>query len=95
MSKSQEIKIALVHDFLNQYGGAERVLEVLCEMFPTAPIYTIVHDKKKMRGKFADRKIVTSFFQKIPFFRAADPKYLLFLLPTAPPKHSICVNMIW
>lgn len=55
------MKIALVHDYLNQIGGAERVLKVLTEMFPHAPIYTLLYDKKKMRGMFADRDIKTSF----------------------------------
>ncbi|MDO8602098.1 MAG: glycosyltransferase [bacterium] len=55
------MKIALVHDYLNQIGGAERVLAVLAEMFPKAPIYTLLYDKKKMRGMFSDRDIKTSF----------------------------------
>ena len=37
------MRVALVHDYLNQYGGAERVLEALRELFPDAPIYTIIH----------------------------------------------------
>ena len=61
------MKIALVHDYLVQYGGAERVLEAFTEIFPKAPIYTMVYDKKLMRGAFADKKIHTSFLQKIPF----------------------------
>ncbi len=77
-------KIALVHDFLIQYGGAERVLEVLCEMFPDAPIYTLLHNKEKMRGKFSDREIYTSFLQKFPKFLRKRYKYLLPLMPTAP-----------
>lgn len=55
------MKVALAHDYLNQIGGAERVLKVLTEMFPKAPIYTLLYDKKKMRGMFADRDIKTSF----------------------------------
>ncbi len=55
------MRVALVHDYLNQIGGAERVLKVLTEMFPKAPIYTLLYDKKKMRGMFADRDIKTSF----------------------------------
>ena len=43
--EKKEIKVALVHDFLTQYGGAERVLEVLTEMYPEAPIYTLLYDK--------------------------------------------------
>jgi len=60
-------RIALVHDYLVQYGGAERVLECFSELFPYAPIYTLVYDKKTMHGVFADKDIRTSFIQKIPF----------------------------
>lgn len=64
------MKIALVHDYLVQYGGAERVLENFCEMFPEAPIYTLLYDKEVMRGRFSDKKIYTSFLQKFPFARS-------------------------
>lgn len=80
----KNIKVALVHDFLTQYGGAERVLEVMSEMFPGAPIYTLLYDKEKMRGKFADKVIHSSFLQKFPKFLRKRYKYLLPLLPTAP-----------
>lgn len=80
----KDLKVALVHDFLVQYGGAERVLEVLCEMFPEAPIYTLLYDKDRMRGKFADRIIIPSFLQKFPKFLRRRYKYLLPLMPTAP-----------
>ena len=36
------MKVALVHDYLNQYGGAERILEAFCVLFPEAPIYTLL-----------------------------------------------------
>ena len=55
------MRIALVHDYLNQYGGAERVLESLCEVFPDAPIYTLFYDEEKTLGRFKDKKIITSF----------------------------------
>ncbi len=55
------MKIAIVHDYLNQYGGAERVLECLMEMFPEAPIYTLLYDEQKTHGKFVGKKIITSF----------------------------------
>ncbi|MCK5332844.1 glycosyltransferase [Candidatus Parcubacteria bacterium] len=61
------MKIALVHDYLVQYGGAERVLEAFTEIFPKAPIFTMVYDKKLMSGAFENKKIKTSFLQKIPF----------------------------
>jgi len=34
------MKVALVHDFLTQYGGAEKVLEVFHEIWPEAPVFT-------------------------------------------------------
>ena len=61
------MKIALVHDYLVQYGGAERVLEAFTEIFPRAPIYTMVYDRKLMSKSFSGKKISTSFLQKIPF----------------------------
>ncbi|MDF1498227.1 MAG: glycosyltransferase [Patescibacteria group bacterium] len=61
------MKIALIHDYLVQYGGAERVLKTFTEIFPKAPVFTMVYDKKLMNGAFSDRKIKTSFLQKIPF----------------------------
>jgi glycosyltransferase involved in cell wall biosynthesis len=63
------MKIALVHDYLVQYGGAERVLEVFAELFPYAPIYTLIHDKEAMHGVFEDRLVYTSFLQKLPWAR--------------------------
>ncbi|MFA6383402.1 MAG: glycosyltransferase [Parcubacteria group bacterium] len=84
MEPNKEIKIAIVHDFLVQYGGAERVLEVLAEMYPEAPIYTLLYDKEKMRGKFSDKVVFTSFLQKFPKFLRQRYRYLLPLMPTAP-----------
>lgn len=61
------MKIAFVHDYLVQYGGAERVLECLTELYPYAPIYTILHNKESMHGVFEDKRIYTSYLQKFPF----------------------------
>ncbi len=80
----KELKVALVHDFLNQYGGAERVLEVLAEMFPEAPIYTLLYDQEKMGTKFKGRQIRTSYLQKFPGFLRRNPKWLLPFFPVAP-----------
>lgn len=63
------MKIALVHDYLVQYGGAERVLECFSELFPYAPIYTLVYDKDAMHGVFQGKDIRTSYLQKIPLAR--------------------------
>ena len=61
------MRVALVHDYMVQYGGAERVLEVLSEMFPKAPIYTLIYDSSQLYGAFSDKTIRTSFLQKLPF----------------------------
>jgi glycosyltransferase involved in cell wall biosynthesis len=82
-------KVALVHDFLNQYGGAERVLLELHEMFPEAPIYTMLYDPKKMRGKFKKADIRTSFLQKFPKFLKKRHKYMLPFMPTAPETFNL------
>ncbi len=42
------MKVALVHDYLTRFGGAERVLLELAAMFPEAPIYTLLYDEQKM-----------------------------------------------
>lgn len=60
------MKIALAHDYLVQNGGAEKVLEAFCELFPYAPIHTLVYSPRLMRGAFSDKKIKTSFLQKMP-----------------------------
>lgn len=61
------MKIALVHDYLVQYGGAERVLEAFQELYPYAPIYTLIHDQDSMHGHFIGSRIHTSFLQNFPF----------------------------
>lgn len=76
------MKIALIHDYLVQYGGAERVLECFVELFPDAPIYTLIYDKKAMHGVFADKNIKTSFLQKIPF-APGNHRLLPSLMPIA------------
>lgn len=63
------MRIALVHDYLVQYGGAERVLEAFTELYPYAPIYTLIHDREAMHGVFEDKRIYTSFLQNLPFSR--------------------------
>ena len=61
------MRVALVHDYLNQLGGEERVLRVLADMFPRAPIYCAVYDNERTAGIFEDRDIVTSWMQNLPF----------------------------
>jgi len=61
------MKIALVHDYLVQYGGAERVLECFMEIWPYAPIYTLIYDEEKTHGIFKGKRIYTSFLQNFPY----------------------------
>jgi len=74
---NRNLKIAIIHDFLVQYGGAERVLEVLSEMFPDAPIYTLLYDKEKMGDRFVRQEIRTSYLQKFPKFLKKRYRWLL------------------
>ena len=60
------MRVALIHDHLAQDGGAEKVLKVLAEMFPEAPIYTLLYEKKNADKYFKDRHIETSIIQKLP-----------------------------
>jgi len=73
------MKIALVHDYLVQYGGAERVLENFCELFPHAPIFTLLYDEKATHGRFQNRTIYTSSLQKWPFVRKQHRIFPLFM----------------
>jgi glycosyltransferase involved in cell wall biosynthesis len=76
------MKIALVHDYIKEYGGAERVLETLCEIFPDAPIYTAFCAKNSQAYKhFKDRQINTSWVQYLPFFKGRLYSPLRFLTP--------------
>lgn len=76
------MRVALVHDYLNQYGGAERVLEAFCELWPQAPIFTLVYDEKRTGRAFAGRRIKTSFLQKVPLVKAHHRPFLM-LMPLA------------
>jgi glycosyltransferase involved in cell wall biosynthesis len=76
------MRVALVHDYLNQYGGAERVLEAFCEIWPDAPIFTLIYDKKRTGHAFEGRRVLTSFLQKIPFVKSHHRPFLM-LMPLA------------
>ncbi|MDD5354417.1 MAG: glycosyltransferase [bacterium] len=76
--KTPELKIAIVHDYLNQYGGAERVVEALHELYPEAPIYTAIYLPEQMPDSFRKMDIHTSFMQKFPWLKKHFKKYLVF-----------------
>jgi len=76
------MKIALVHEYLNQFGGAERMLQVLCALYPRAPIYTLLYDREATGGVFDGRVIKTSFLQNLPFTKKHHRVFPL-LMPMA------------
>jgi glycosyltransferase involved in cell wall biosynthesis len=72
------MKIALVHDYLTQRGGAERVFELLCKRYPEADIFTSLYDPQRTID-LGDRIVNTTFLQNIPgaakYFRLIAPLY--------------------
>ena len=72
-------RVALVHDFLLDLRGAERVFAALCDMYPDADVFTAVYDERGTEGRFAHRRINTSFLQRLRptarTFRALLPLY--------------------
>jgi len=70
------LRIALVHDWLNQMGGAENVLEEFVRLFPSAPVYTSMYDRRRMPAAYRDWDIRTSFMQRLPGVHRHHQKYL-------------------
>ena len=75
------MRIALVHDWLNALGGAERVLIELHKIFPQAPIYTFFTDKEFISKYLPGADIRTSYLQRVPFINKIY-KYFLVLMPS-------------
>lgn len=61
------MKVALVHELLTMKGGAERVLRIFADMFPDAPIYTLLYDEKKLGDWFPKERVRTSTIHPAPF----------------------------
>lgn len=59
-------RVALVHDWLNQLGGAENVLEELAGLYPGAPVYTSIYTAERMPALYRQWDIRTSFMQRLP-----------------------------
>ena len=69
-------RVALVHDWLNQMGGAERVLLELSGLYPEAPIYTSIYDPAAMDSGFLEKDIRTSIMQVMPAVFEQHRRYL-------------------
>src|SRR4029079_2560853 len=73
-------RVALIHDFLLDLRGAERVFAAICDAWPDADVFSAVYDEKGTEGRFADRHPQASFRQKLrPTSRTFRP-----LLPLYP-----------
>ena len=68
--------MALVHDWLTGMRGGERCLEVFCELFPDADLYTLLHAPGSVSAAIERRRIATSFVQRLP---AAARRYRFYL----------------
>ena len=73
---SKRIRVALVHDWLNQMGGAENVLEEFVALFPGAPVFTSMYAPEKMPDTYRDWPIHTSFMQRLPWVTDRHQAYL-------------------
>ena len=67
--------IALVHDWLNQLGGAEDVLEALVALYPGAPLYTALYDRARMPAHWHAWDIRPGFIDRLPFARRKQQLY--------------------
>lgn len=80
--KTDSKNIAIIHDILMDYGGGERVLEAVLEIFPNSDLYTFYnnHENKKIQSFIGKRKIYSSIFQKLPYLNKIGP-FFSFLKP--------------
>src|SRR3954471_8166814 len=58
-------RVALVHDFLLDLRGAERVFAAMCDAWPEADVFSAVYDERGTEGRFANRGVRTSFLQRV------------------------------
>jgi glycosyltransferase involved in cell wall biosynthesis len=75
-------RVALTHDWLNSFGGAERVLAELLRLYPGAPVYTTVHAPERLPEEARGWDVRPSFLQRVPFARHRHRPFLP-LMPLA------------
>lgn len=76
------MQVAIVHDWLTGMRGGEKVLEVFCELFPDADIFTLIHLQGSVSKIIEDRNIQTSFLQRVPLAKKHYRSFLM-LFPLA------------
>lgn len=82
LTKKTDLRVAIIHDWLTGMRGGEAVLEALIDLFDSAEIFTLIHKKGSCSSKIENRRIYTSFIQKLPFSGRLYRHYLPFF-PTA------------
>src|SRR5258707_4414 len=70
------MNVALVHDWLTGMRGGERCLEVFCELFPEAPLFTLLHVPGSVSPVIERRRVITSFIQRLPGAASRYRQYL-------------------
>lgn len=82
------MKLALVHDYLSQEGGAERVLREMHALWPDAPVFVLFHDRDRAHPAFRDWAVRTSWLQTLP---GATERYRWYLplMPAATESHDL------
>jgi glycosyltransferase involved in cell wall biosynthesis len=83
MSKLENLKIAIVHEWFVNYAGSERVVEQILNIFPQADLFAVVDFlDDSQRGFIQNKKVITTFIQNLPFAKTKFRQYLL-LMPLA------------
>lgn len=77
MKDIKNVKVAIICEYLNQYGGAEKTMETILELFPNATLYTGIYDPSKMSETINSKKIICPKNSLLLKF----PKYFTFLMP--------------
>lgn len=83
MNQTKNIRVAIVAELLVKMGGAERVVKKFADMYPDAPIYTLLYDEEKCGADFHRARIKASFLQKLPRFIRKRYRWLLSWMPLA------------
>jgi glycosyltransferase involved in cell wall biosynthesis len=81
IKQKKKLRVALVHDYLREYGGAERVLEALHDIYPEAPVYIAFLDKNALgihAQRFKDWDIRETWITVLPFYKKLFSPYRIF-----------------
>ncbi len=80
--KKENLKIAIVYEWLLRMAGGERCIDGLCELFPEAEVFVLFGEKKNFLPNIQEKKIHYSFLQRVPFIKK-QYRYSYFLWPSA------------